>query len=101
MPGAGRPSIHRDTILTANWLELRQCPASALHGFEPILDVMAPGPPDGLAEWTLLPPRTPPPMEKPFYGGKECLIDGQPDHDDDQHDPNDLIHRIQFTPIVE
>lgn len=40
-------------------------------------------------------------MKKAFPWRKENLVRQQSDQDDDDHDPDHLIHRVQFAPVME
>src|SRR5262245_26945782 len=40
-------------------------------------------------------------MQKPFDGGEQCLVNREPDENDDQHDADDLIHGVQLTAVVQ
>src|SRR6188508_3202747 len=43
----------------------------------------------------------PAPVHEPFRGSKQGLVDRQTDHDDDEDHPDDLIHGMQLTAIME
>lgn len=48
-----------------------------------------------------LPTRSPPSaMKKPFNRSEERFVHSESDHDDDQHDPDHLIHRAQLSSIM-
>ena len=49
----------------------------------------------------LSPGCSPAPVEESFNRGKESLVHGKSDDDDDEHDTDDLVHRIQLTPIMQ
>jgi len=39
-------------------------------------------------------------MHESFPWPEECLIDDEPERDDDQHDPDHLIHGAQLAAVV-
>ena len=39
-------------------------------------------------------------MEKTFPRGEENFVREQPDDDDDQHDSDDLVHRVEFAAVM-